>query len=89
MFNVFKGNLDSNADRNASTSQNLTNQFRNTSSPNPPSNQLQDTQHDDLDTDSTLNIESGNGDEDNGSNNIRNTRNSRRHDDGNIDFDFD
>lgn len=77
-----KGNLESNADRTASTSQN---QFRTTSTPNPNSNQLQVTQQ--HDTDSTLN--SGNGEEDIESNTIRNTRNSRRHDDGNIDFDFD
>ena len=85
----FKGHLESNAEPNASTSQNHTNQFRTTSTPSPPSNQIQVTQQDDLDTDSTSNILPRNGQGDNGSNNIRNSRNSRRHEDGNIDFDFD
>lgn len=82
--------MESNADRNASTSQNITNQFRttSTSTPNTLLNQNQVIQQDDLDTDSTLNILPGI-DDDNGSSNIRNSRNSRRHDDGNIDFDFD
>ncbi|CAO1338829.1 unnamed protein product [Diamesa serratosioi] len=41
-------------------------------------------------TANSFNVGVGNEEEDNdGSNNIRNTRNSRRHDDGNIDFDFD
>ena len=79
--------MESNADRSASTSQSVTYPFRTTSTTNPPSNQIQDPQQDD--SVNTLNIGPSNVDEDTGSNNIRNTRNSRRHDDGNIDFDFD
>lgn len=89
-FYVLKGHLESNADRTASTSQSIINPFRTTSTHNPPSHQNVVPQ-DDLDTDNTLNVDIDNGQEDNnnGSNISRNTRNSRRHDDGNIDFDFD